>query len=240
MEVILDQATHVYTNTTTSEKYTSVTTFISQYKKPFDKDFWSKRVAQREGVDQQSVLDNWSTITKTAQNRGTQVHLVMEQFIKDKRVEPGFEELVESFVQKTAGIIKPKSNILSETLLHDHDHKLAGMSDLIVENDDIFHVLDFKTNKKFNFNSKYNEYFFEPVDYLQQCEFTSYTLQLSIYAYMYELMTGKRCGSLKIFYLREGNSRYWQEINCTYMKSAVRDLFADRMKKLENAGNSIN
>jgi ATP-dependent exoDNAse (exonuclease V) beta subunit len=239
MGVILDHETHVYTNTDNNERYTSVTTFISQYKKPFDKDFWSKKVAQREGVDQQTVLDNWSSITKQAQNRGTKVHLIMEQFVKDRVVEPGYEELVDSFVAKTSAIIKPNSKIESEILLYNHEHKLAGMSDLIVENDSIFHVLDFKTNKKFNFSSKYNEYFFEPVEYLQQCEFNSYTLQLSLYAYMYELMTGKRCGSLKIFYLRETNSKYWQEINCSYMKSAARDLFKDRANKLESKGTSI-
>jgi hypothetical protein len=109
---------------------------------------------------------------------------------------------------------------------------LAGTADLIVENDNIFYVMDFKTNKKFNFINKYNEYFYEPIDYLPQCEFTTYTIQLSIYAYMYELLTGKKCGGLKIFYLREFNDKtFWQEIPCTYMKSTVIDLFNDKLKK---------
>lgn len=232
MDVVLDHASHTYTNTHNGEKYTSVTNFISQFKKPFDKDFWSKKIAKRDGVDQQTVLDSWASITQTAQDRGTNVHTVMEQYIKDRTVTPGFEELVDSFIKRTNTIIKPNSKILSETLLYDHAHKLAGMSDLIVENADVFHVMDFKTNKKFNFASKYNEYFYEPVDYLQQCEFNTYTLQLSIYAYMYEMMTHKRCASLKIFYLREFSGKFWQEINCTYMKSAVRDMFAVRSKKL--------
>ena len=232
MDVVLDHATHVYTNTTNGERYTSVTNFISQFKKPFDKDFWSKRIAKRDGVDQQTVLDSWASITQTAQDRGTNVHLVMEQYLKDHTVVAGFEELVDSFIKRTNTIIKPKSKILSETLVYDHAHKLAGMSDLIVENADVFHVMDFKTNKKFNFSSKYNEYFYEPVDYLQQCEFNTYTLQLSIYAYMYEMMTGKHCGSLKIFYLREFSGKFWQEINCSYMKSAVQDMLQVRSKKL--------
>ena len=40
MSVILNHDTHVYTNTETGEVYTSVTTFIGKYKKPFDKDKW--------------------------------------------------------------------------------------------------------------------------------------------------------------------------------------------------------
>ena len=77
MPVILDHDTHVYTNTETGETYTSVTTFIGSYKKKFDSDKWSKIVAKREGVSQKEILDKWCDITVVAQNRGTNVHLVM-------------------------------------------------------------------------------------------------------------------------------------------------------------------
>lgn len=232
MSVVLNHETHVYTNIENGDVYTSVTTFINTYKKPFDKDKWSKVIAQREGVSQKEILDRWSDITVTAQNRGTNVHLVMENFIKDKTITKGFEELIDSFVKKTNGILKDNSLILSEHLLFSHKHKLAGTADLIVENDNTFYVMDFKTNKKFNFVSKYNDYFYDPIDYLPQCEFTTYTIQLSIYAYMYELLTGKKCGGLKIFYLREFNDKtFWQEIPCTYMKASVVDMFNDKLKK---------
>lgn len=232
MPVVLDHESHVYTNTDNGEVYTSVTTFINSYKKPFDKDKWSNIIAKREGVSQKEILNRWSDITVTAQNRGTNVHLVMENFIKDKKIAKGFEELIDSFVKKTNGILKDNSLVLSEHLLYSHKHKLAGTADLIVENDNIFYVMDFKTNKKFNFVSKFNDYFYEPIDYLPQCEFTIYTIQLSIYAYMYELLTGKKCGGLKIFYLREfSENTFWQEIPCTYMKSSVVNLFNDKLKK---------
>jgi ATP-dependent exoDNAse (exonuclease V) beta subunit len=232
MSVILNHDTHVYTNTETGEVYTSVTTFIGKYKKPFDKDKWSKYVAQRDGLSQEEVLDKWSTITTTAQNRGTNVHLIMENYIKEKKIEKGYEEFVDSFIKKTNGIILPDSKILSEELLYSHEHKLAGTADLIVENKNIFHVMDFKTNKKFNYTNKYNEYFFEPIDYLPQCEFTTYTIQLSIYARMHELLTGKKCAGMKVFYLREFKDKtFWQDIPMIYMKDTVDKLFKDKLSK---------
>lgn len=232
MPVKLDHDTHIYTNTETGEQYTSVTTLINAYKKKFDSDKWSKHVAKREGKTQQEILNKWSEITTTAQNRGTNVHLVMENYIKDNKIEKGFEELVDSFVKKTIGVIKPDSTILSEELLYSHDYKLAGTADLVVVNEDIFYVLDFKTNKKFNFNNKYNEYFYEPIDYLQQCELTTYTIQMSIYAWMFEKISGKKCGGLKVFYLREFNDKtFWQEIPCTYMKPTVEALLKDKKDK---------
>ena len=159
MPVKLDHENHIYTNTETDEKYNSVTTLIGSYKKKFDSDKWSKVVAKREGTTQEQILNKWSEITTTAQNRGTNVHLIMENYVKYNKIEKGYEALVDSFVKKTIGVLKPNSNILSEELLYTHKYKVAGTADLIVENDDIFYVLDFKTNKKFNFVNKYNEYF---------------------------------------------------------------------------------
>ena len=232
MSVILNHDTHVYTNTETGETYTSVTTFIGKYKNQFDKDKWSKYVAQRDGLSQEEVLDKWSNITTTAQNRGTNVHLIMENYIKEKKIEKGYEEFVDSFIKKTNGIILPDSKILSEELLYSHEHKLAGTADLIVENKNIFYVMDFKTNKKFNYTNKYNEYFFEPIDYLPQCEFTTYTIQLSIYARMHELLTGKKCAGMKVFYLREFKDKtFWQDITMIYMKDTVDKLFMDKLSK---------
>jgi hypothetical protein len=232
MPVILDHDTHTYTNTENNDIYTSVTTLINSYKKKFDSDKWSKHVAQREGKSQQEILDKWSEITTVAQNRGTNVHLIMENYIKFNKIEKGYEELVNSFIKKTNGILKPDSNVLSETLLYSHEHKLAGTADLIVENGDIFHVMDFKTNKRFNFDNKYNEYFYEPIEYLPQCEFTTYTIQMSIYAHMHEKLSGKKCAGLRIFYLREFSDKtFWQEYACIFMKPTVLDILDDKNKK---------
>jgi ATP-dependent exoDNAse (exonuclease V) beta subunit len=231
MAVTIDHETHTYTNEN-GEKYMSVTTFIGTYKKPFDKDKWSKHVALRDGVSQEEILNKWAGITLTAQNRGTNVHLVMEKYIKERKIEKGYEEFVQSFIKKTTGIFLTDSNVLSEHILYSDYYKLAGTADLIVENGNSFYVMDFKTNKKFNYVNKYNEHFYEPIEYLQQCEFTTYTIQLSIYAWMHEKLTGKKCAGLKIFYLREFSDKtFWQEIPCMYVKDTVNILLEDKMKK---------
>jgi hypothetical protein len=48
---------------------------------------------------------------------------------------------------------------------------------------------------------------------------------------MHEMRTKKKCGGLKIFYMRESDSRYWQEIPCVYMKDTVKNLFEDKLNK---------
>ena len=52
MTIIFDPKKHTYQNTVTKDYYISVTTFLGKYKKPFDKDHWSKVTAKRNGVTQ--------------------------------------------------------------------------------------------------------------------------------------------------------------------------------------------
>lgn len=236
MPVILDHENHIYTNTDTGEKYTSVTNFISLFKKPFDSDMWSKIIAKREGVSQQTILDKWKDVTKIACDRGTKIHLIMENWIKDKTVDKEYFDLAKSFTVKTSHIIRNDSVINSEILLHNHEYKLAGTADMIVENKNFFHVLDFKTNKAFDFHSKYNDYFYEPISHLSICKFNTYAIQLSIYAYMYELLSGKKCSGLTILYLSEyKGKRFWTDIPCNYMKDSVQSLM--RYKNIKDNEN---
>lgn len=250
--IVLDPTTHTYTNIDTGEFYLSVSSLIGQFKKEFDKDGVSKRVAKNAGVDQQVVLDLWDQIKDTACVNGTDHHTVMEEYSKNGIVAPGFECLINSYNKIIAPITNDSSIIYSEKLVYSLEHKVAGTSDLIIDNGSVFYVLDFKTNKKFNFISKYRDYFKSPISYLQQCEFTTYSLQLSIYAYMYEQLTKKRCGGIKILYKRnlfdllsqhipeisanaakKLDKSYWEEINGIYMKPAVEDIFNVRLKKLK-------
>jgi hypothetical protein len=48
--ITFDEPSHTYTHNETGEKYTSVTTLLGKYKKPFDSETVATRVAKREGV----------------------------------------------------------------------------------------------------------------------------------------------------------------------------------------------
>ena len=74
------------------------------------------------------------------------------------------------------------------------------------------------------FYSEYNEFFKKPVDHLGVCEFNTYSLQLSLYAYLYELSSGKKCSGLVIFYK---NNDAWYPIRLNYMKREIIALIED-------------
>jgi ATP-dependent exoDNAse (exonuclease V) beta subunit len=213
-----DEAAHTYTNTETEEKYISVTTLLGLYKTPFDKDKHSKRVAEREGVSQEMVLEMWDKENKKATTRGTKIHKLMEDYVCFGEKAKDYDWVYKSYDSVVERSIDKHKKVYSENLLHDHTYKVAGTADLIYDHGDYFTIADFKTNKRFNFSSDFNEWFKDPITHLQYCEFNNYALQMSMYAYMYEKISGKKCKKVVVFYLREDK---WQPYHCNYLKSDI-------------------
>ena len=111
--------------------------------------------------------------------------------------------------------------------MYDEEFKVAGTADLIYEHKNEFTIGDFKTNKKFRFSSPFCERLKDPVSHLHNCEFNLYGLQLSMYAYLYERMTSKRCRKCVIFYLKDER---FLAYHVNYMKAEVEAILAS-MKK---------
>lgn len=220
--IYFDETKHTYTNTDTDEKYISVTTLLGRYKTFFDKDKHSLRVAQREGVSQEMVLEMWRSENKKSTDRGTKIHKIMEKYISGSEESKDEHELLYSSYNDTISRSVDKfNNVYSEILLHNSNFKLAGTADLIYDHGDYFTIGDFKTNKRFNYSSSYNEHFKDPISHLQYCEHNNYALQMSMYAYMYEQISNKKCKKIFALYLENGK---WVPIYCNYLKSDVKNI----------------
>ena len=218
--VIFDPIEHKYTNDETNENYISATTILGEYKPKFDADGMAQRIAQRDGVTKEEVLENWAAITKKATDKGSFVHKLLEDYILSGTTDVRIPWLFQSFDKRILETVERYSKVHSEKLLYNHHYKTAGTADLIYDNGKYFYVGDFKTNKAFKFDSKYNEFHLPPIDHLVCCEFNSYALQLSLYAYMYELMSGKKCKKLFIMYLRP-DLRTFDVHHVNYLKCEV-------------------
>ena len=222
--ITFDEKTHTYKCSKTGRELISATTLIGKYKKPFDRMENATRVANREGLDVEFVLEMWEKEKNRACDYGTNIHKVMEDYLTQGIKEEEHESLYTSF-DKWKGIFKNFKTLLCEEKLHDLDNFIAGTADLIYENDKHFMVGDFKTNKAFNFYSPYNEFMLEPVSHLSVCEFNTYALQLSLYGYLHEKSSGKKCVGCVIFYKDKEDKFYPIRVN--YMKQEIIALIAD-------------
>ena len=228
--IVFDEKSHTYTNTENNKIYTSVTTLLNKYKTPFDSRKHAQRVAEREGVTVDFVLECWDETTKRATDRGTLIHNLMENYIKVGETSANYNYLFDSynkFVTKTIGKFK---EVLSEELLYIHEYEIAGTSDLIYESDKSFIVADFKTNKQYRFMSDFGDHYKLPIEHLQYCEFNTYALQLSLYAYMFEQLSGKKCSKIVTLYLEQDQ---WIPYHSNYLKTDIINILENHKLTLK-------
>lgn len=212
--VTFKEDTHQYFNEK-NEEYISGTRFLHKFECPFDEDGISKRVAAREGVTQQEILAKWKAISKEACDYGTMIHNAMENYIKFGERKDALEPLYKSFDRIVGQDFKRAKEIHSELLLWTDEYKIAGTADLIIVHDDKeFSVGDFKTNKSIDFCSIYGNRMLDPIPHLTSCNYTIYSLQLSLYAYMFSMRTGLQCRRL---FLMHKNNDQWKYISANYM-----------------------
>ena len=225
VKIKFNEEAHTYTHTDTGEPFISVTTLLGKYKQPFDRHGHSKRVADREGVSQEMVLEMWEEEKNRACKRGTDIHKILEDYIGYGDVKDNYGWLCKSYDKAVERTIDSFKNVLCENLLYDEEVKVAGTADLIYEHKNEFTIGDFKTNKRFGFSSLYSERLKDPVSHLHNCEFNLYGLQLSLYAYLYERMSGKRCRKCVVFYLKDER---FVSYHVNYMKTEVEAILANK------------
>jgi hypothetical protein len=79
------------------------------------------------------------------------------------------------------------------------------------------------TNKKFNFYSPYGKWLLAPFDYLSECQYSVYTIQLSVYALMHEMETGMKCRDMFVLYW-DRETLSFIKVPIMYMKTVAQQL----------------
>jgi len=220
--IVFDPISHSYKNEFTGEVYTSATTLIHKYKKPFDVKLMSERVAKKEGVTPEVIQSRWKTDNNKSKDYGTELHAVIEDYLKTGVVSPDYTDFVQAYID--LGVVTRKDDLLVEYRMHSHEHKIAGTADIIrLDKNGGFSVFDLKTNKKFNYYNQYNEYLLSPLEHLTASEYSIYSIQLSLYAYMYQNLTGRRVNNIGVTYFDRNTTKFTYH-PMSYMKYEVKAI----------------
>jgi len=230
--IIFDEPTHTYTNPEKPNlKYSSVTTILGYFKKFFDADRIAGYVAKKRGITVEEVLAEWDKLRDDSCVRGTKIHKIMEDYINGETPidNSAARLLYDSYDKCVADNIGSYEKVTAEMLLHDdRDDKfgLAGLADLIYDIDDsTFMIGDFKTNKEFNYTSKYKNKMLHPIEQYEECEHTTYSLQLSIYANLYARQSGKTCKGSWVWYMVNGEWTPIQMLNLTKQTDEIIEFY---------------
>ena len=236
---------HAYLNKLTGEQYTSVTTYISKFVPKFDRDFWAVyKHLEREGLhpvnrsgtlvcdisdnvnpadyimDAWDIVESWEAISQQAKERGTYIHLFLENLFKNKVI---------SVPEKHKGSLKgawkfyndcPLTPIFEEVIVADDTLKIAGQVDrpfLIDAKNRILDVFDFKTDREIKLENRWESLIGLN---MPNTNFSKYTLQLNMYRAIIERNTPWKVKNLKIVHIMDDDYKIY---NIPKMKDS--DLF---------------
>lgn len=193
--------------------------------------------------EQQNILDAWQKEKDEACARGTQIH---------SEIEHSFYKMTDDTPLKKFGIggkfickegydkLDLENGVYPEYLISwsspDNLLNLAGQIDLLVKNEHEYTVIDHKSNKKidqkgfFNVNTRSTTKMLYPLNTLDDCNFSHYEMQLSIYAFMIQAKDPQAVIKDLIInhYDHNMNNTLY---HCIYRKEEVKRLLADYYKK---------
>jgi len=226
--------THQYFDKDGNE-YQSVTRVLKKLQVPFDRQgrslMMAKGIAAQTGVSveqaQKQLLSEWDAKRDSASDRGTSIHGRLENYLKHGKIDQELNLAIEYL--KT--LIVPTYRYYSEIILYDQATKIAGQTDLVIQRqkstNSLYDFYDYKTNesKGIEFDSinrkdlewkHYNKNFLAPLDHLEDCNYHTYALQLSIYACLAQVTYGIKIGRLAIIFI--GNNMQVTVFPVPYMK----------------------
>lgn len=225
INIQFEEEAHIYYDKDTKIEFTSVTTFLSEFKNKFDEEYWSKKKAKERGVSQEEVLAEWAEISRVACEYGTNVHNALEQYVLTGEETCEYPNLIDNFKELRK---EYKHRLLPEKVMYDGDVLLAGTMDLgevDVDNKRIW-VRDYKTNRKGIEKNSFGKYMQYPCNKLPDASFYHYALQLSVYGYMWE-KHGYSVEGTEILYIHPETYEF-EIIPTPYYRGVVEEIFAIR------------
>ncbi len=180
--------------------WTSVTSVISMFKKPFDSDVIAEKSAKNKkskwyGLDVNVIKEAWKNESQKAVNLGSWYHNQREKdllscntIILDDTEIPIIQPLTEDGLKK-APDQKLGNGIYPEHMVYLKSAGICGQADRVEVINGVVNIYDYKTNKEIKTESYVNwegisEKMLPPLHHLDDCNHNHYIIQLSLYMYM--------------------------------------------------------
>lgn len=219
----------------------SATSFISNFKQPFDADAISAKAAKNKkskwyGMSTEDIKAAWKAEALRATTLGTWYHNCREADLCE------FSTIERH--NKTIPIIKPievdgvkyapdqklSDGIYPEHMVYLKSAGLCGQSDLVEVINGVVHITDYKTNKEIKTEGFKSwdgvKKMAKPLSHLDDCNLNHYTMQLSLYMYMILKHNPKlKPGTLILHHI--------------IFEEAGRDKYDNPVTELDSSGNPI-
>ena len=231
----------------------SATSLIETYAQEFDSDGISQMVANKRGISQKEVLDEWKKENEFSCIKGSCIHLKAQSLWMGTNYEIDYNTIDDTIdkdrLKKEYDIMSKQATdfyndykdmydmIQDEFIVWSKEFDIAGSIDGIMYNKNTQQccILDFKSNKDLQFKSKYRKKMKVPLHKLDDVNGQHYYIQLSIYKYLIEKYTNIKVDELFIVYFNI-NADSYEIIEIPYLYEEVRKILelrrANKMAKM--------
>ena len=232
----------------------SATSLIETYGQEFDSDSVSQMVANKRGISQQEVLNEWKKENEFSCIKGSCIHLKAQSLWMGTNYEIDYntidDTIDKSRLKKEYDIMSKQAinfyndykdmydMIQDEFIVWSKEFDIAGSIDGIMYNKYTQQccILDFKSNKDLQFESKYHKKMKVPLHKLDDVNGQHYYIQLSIYKYLIEKYTNIKVDETFIVYFNINADNY-ELIETPYLIKEV-ELMLD-MRRERKMGKCI-
>ena len=229
----------------------SATSLIETYAQEFDSDGISQMVANKRGISQKEVLDEWKKENEFSCIKGSCIHLKAQSLWMGTDYEIDYNTIDDTIdkdrLKKEYDIMSKQATdfyndykdmydmIQDEFIVWSKEFDIAGSIDGIMYNKNTQQccILDFKSNKDLQFKSKYRKKMKVPLHELDDVNGQHYYVQLSIYKYLIEKYTNIKVDELFIVYFNINSDNY-EIIEIPYLKKEVEEILENRRVKNMN------
>ena len=232
----------------------STTGLISQYENHFDSETISQQVANKRGISQQEVLEEWRIENLHSTIKGSMVHEFAQSLWEGKEYVFDYSK-----VPKEIDIDRLKSDINKlipqainfyndhkdmyeligcEVYLGDEDFDECGATDQILYNKYTggIAIIDYKTNKKIERESYKHKKMLIPLNKFDDCNHVHYSLQLSGYKFKFEKNTKLKVDETFIVYFNINADNY-EIIEPLNMEKEVKEIL--ELRRINKMGKML-
>lgn len=196
-----------------------------------DKDFkYRKEVVE----EKKRLLSEWESTKEIALVKGTEYHKMKEKRVKENVVYgPDMREVsVLSGIDLLSAQDFEADGLYPELILYNDDWNIAGQADWVMKNGKTVHIKDYKTSKEITKTAFQDQCLLPPVSHVPNCNYYTYSLQLSLYALMLE-EHGYKIGNLAIEHVDKETFETIEMYPIEYMKKEAKDIVKHHLKNVK-------
>lgn len=234
---------HVYIVDEERGTYTSVTTFVHEFFNPFEADKVLAKMRQSSTWSlkpyatwtNEEIKQLWETQRDEAASTGTHMHQQIEHFYNQESTDTSTIPTEWGFFQAFHSAFGC-SPYRTEWYVFDEETKIAGSIDMVYLSAPIIEgtrphviIVDWKRTAELKYRNPF-QCGRPPVEHLDDCNFSHYSLQLNIYRYILEKHYNVIVDALYLVILHPKNTTY-QQVRVPDLSNDVRMMFATRLRR---------